>query len=97
MTASQTLQEREKFLLEEPSVLENTSCWYRKISYLVILAMPVDHPVLPIGADFQFEGGDVVGLLCLFGNGPLCGNACQNLQEVEINLEGGAKKDVIWD
>lgn len=57
--------------------------------------MSVDHPVLPIGADFQFEGGDVVGLLGLFGNGPLCGNACQNLQEVEINLEGGATKDVV--
>lgn len=89
MTASQTLQES-----QQPSALEDISRWYRKISYLVILAMPVDHPVLPIGADFQFEGGDVVGLLGLFGNGPLCGNACQNLQEVEINLEGGAKKYV---
>ena len=53
--------------------------------------MPVDHPVLPVGADLQFEGGDVVGLLCLLGNGPLRGNARQNLQEVEVNLEKGAK------
>lgn len=50
------------------------------------LAMSVDHPVLPVGADFQFEGGDVVGLLRLLGNGALCGDARQNLQEVEVHL-----------
>lgn len=34
-------------------------------SYLVVLAVPVDHPVLPVGADLQFKGSDVVGLLRL--------------------------------
>lgn len=53
----------------------------------MILAVPVHHPVLSVGADFQFEGCDVVGLLCLLGNGALCGDACQNLQELEVNLE----------
>ena len=47
-----------------------------KLSYLVIFAVPVNHPVLPVGADFQFEGCDVVGLLRLLGNGALCGDAC---------------------
>lgn len=65
---------------------------YTVKAYLVVLAVPVDHPVLPVGADLQFEGGDVVRLLCLFGNGPLCGDASQNLQKVEVNLEKGAKK-----
>ena len=59
--------------------------------YLVVFAMPVDHPVLPVGADLQFEGGDVVRLLCLFGNGPLCGDARQNLQKLKVNLEKRAK------
>lgn len=53
----------------------------------MVLAVPVDHPVLPVGADLQFKGGDVVGLLRLLGNGPLCGDARQNLQEVEVDLE----------
>lgn len=61
-------------------------------AYLVVLAMAVDHPVLAIGADLQFKGGDVVGLLRLLGNGPLCGDARQNLQEVKVNLVEGAKK-----
>lgn len=40
-------------------------CVCARISvYLVILAMSVDHPVFPIGADLQFEGGDIIGLLC---------------------------------
>lgn len=56
-------------------------------AYLVVLAVPVHHPVLAVGADLQLEGGDVVGLLRLLGNGPLCGDAGQNLQEVEVNLE----------
>lgn len=29
----------------------------------MILAMSVDHPVLSIGADLKFEGGDVVSFL----------------------------------
>lgn len=61
----------------------------------MVLAVPVDHPVLPVGADLQFEGSDVVGLLRLLGNGPLCGDACQNLEEVQVNLEEGAKKEII--
>lgn len=54
--------------------------------------MPVHHPVLPVRADLQFEGRDVVGLLRLLGNGPLCGDARQHLQEVEVDLEKGAKR-----
>lgn len=61
--------------------------------YLVVLAVPVHHPVLPVGADFQLESGDVVGLLGLLGHGPLCGDARQNLQELEVNL--GEKKEEI--
>lgn len=53
----------------------------------MVLAVPVHHPVFPVGADLQFEGGDVVGLLSLLGNGPLCGDTRQNLQELEVNLE----------
>lgn len=55
-------------------------------SYLVVFAVPVDHPVLSVGADLQFEGGDIVGLLSLFGNGALRGDAGQNLQELKVNL-----------
>lgn len=53
----------------------------------MVLAVPVDHPVLAVGADFQFEGGDVVGLLRLLGNGALGGDARQDLQELEVDLE----------
>lgn len=56
------------------------------IAYLVVLAVSVHHPVLPISADFQFKGGDVVGLLRLLGYSALCGDARQNLEEVEVNL-----------
>lgn len=55
--------------------------------YLVVLAVSVHHPVLAIGADFQFEGGDMVRLLSLSGNSSLCGDARQNLQELEVNLK----------
>lgn len=48
--------------------------------------MPVDHPVLPIGADLQLEGVDVVSLLSFFGNGTLGGDACKHFQSVEVNL-----------
>lgn len=57
----------------------------------MILAVPVHHPVLPVGADFQFEGCDIVGLLSLLGNGALGGDACQNLQELEVHLQEGAE------
>jgi len=64
--------------------------------YLVVLAVPVDHPVLSVGADLQLEGRDVVGLQRLLGNGPLRGDSRQNLQEVEVNLEkGGSRGDVM--
>lgn len=53
----------------------------------MVLAVPVDHPVLAVGADLQFEGGDVVGLLRLLGNGALGGDARQDLQELEVDLE----------
>ena len=48
--------------------------------------MAVDHPVLPVGADLQLKGGDIVGLLRLLGDGPLCGNASQYLEEMEVHL-----------
>lgn len=60
-------------------------------AYPVVLAVSVHHPVLSVGADLQFEGGDVVRLLSLFGNGSLCSDACQNFQELEVNL----KKEII--
>lgn len=53
----------------------------------MVLAVPVHHPVLSVGADLQFECGDIIGLLSLLGNGSLCGDARQNLQELEVNLE----------
>lgn len=53
----------------------------------MVLPMPVHHPVLAIGAELQFEGGDVVRLLSLFGDGALCGYTSQNLEEVEVNLK----------
>lgn len=61
----------------------------------MVLSVSVDHPVLPVGADLQFEGGDIVGLLRLLRNGSLCGNARQHLQELEVNLgtRRGKKKD----
>lgn len=58
----------------------------------MVLAVPVDHPVLAVGADLQFEGGDVVGLLRLLGNGALGGYARQNLQELEVDLENKQNK-----
>lgn len=60
----------------------------------MVLAVSVHHPVFSVGADLQLEGGDVVGLLSLLRNGPLCGDACQNLQELEVNL-GREKKEMI--
>lgn len=57
-------------------------------AYLVVLAVPVHHPVLAIGADLQLEVGDVVGLLRLLGNSALRGNACQNFQELQVDLWG---------
>lgn len=52
----------------------------------MVLAVAVDHPVLPIGADLQLKGLDVVGLLGLLGYGPLRGNASQHLEEMEVHL-----------
>lgn len=54
--------------------------------YLVVLAVAVDHPVLAIGADLQFEAGDIIGPVCRFRNGSLGGNAGQNLKEVQVHL-----------
>lgn len=54
--------------------------------YLVVLAVSVDHPVLPVGADLQLEGGDVVGLLGLLGDGALGGDAGEHFQSVEVHL-----------
>lgn len=56
-------------------------------AYLVVFAVPVHHPVLSVGADFQFESGDVVRLQRLLGDGPLGGNSSQNFEELQVNLE----------
>lgn len=40
-------------------------------AYLVVFAVPVHHPIFSVGADLQFESGDVVRLQSLLGNGPL--------------------------
>lgn len=61
-------------------------------TYLVVLAVPVHHPVLAVGADLQLEVGDVVGLLRFLGNGALRGDARQNFQELQVDLWG--KKEV---
>lgn len=55
----------------------------------MILAMPVDHPVLSISADFQLEGGDVINLLGFLWNGALSGNPRQNLQRMKVHLFEG--------
>lgn len=52
----------------------------------MILAMSVDHPVLPIGANLQLEGVDKVRLLSFFGNCTLGGNACEHFQGMEVHL-----------
>lgn len=52
----------------------------------MVLAVSVDHPVLAVGADFQLEVGDVVRLLCLLGDGALCGDARQDFEELEVDL-----------
>lgn len=48
--------------------------------------MPVDHPVLPIGADLQLEGGDVVRFLRFLWNGTLGSDACKDFQSMEVHL-----------
>lgn len=52
----------------------------------MVFSMPIDHPVLSISADFQFEGGDVVGLKSLLGDGSLGSDPGQNLKELKIHL-----------
>lgn len=52
----------------------------------MVLAVAVDHPVLTIGADLQFEAGDIIRLVRLFRDGSLRGDAGQNLQEVQVHL-----------
>lgn len=54
--------------------------------YLVVLAVSVYHPVLSIGADLQLEGGDVVGLLGILGDGTLGGDAGEHFQSVKVHL-----------
>lgn len=55
-------------------------------THLVVLAVPVHHPVLAVGADFQLEVGNVVRLLRLLGDGALRGDASQNFEELEVDL-----------
>lgn len=63
------------------------------IPHLVALPVAVDHPVFSIGADLQLEGIDKVGLVRFLGDGPLGGNSCQNLQEVQVHLEERGEKN----
>lgn len=60
--------------------------WTVLSAYLVVLAVSVHHPVLAVGADLQLEGGNVVRLLCLLGDGALRGDACQDFEELEVDL-----------
>lgn len=52
----------------------------------MVLAVAVDHPVFSISADLQLESGDEVGLVCLFRDCTLGGDARQYLQEVQVHL-----------
>lgn len=52
----------------------------------MVLAVSVHHPVLAVGADLQLEVGHVVRLLCLLGDGALRGDACQDFEELEVDL-----------
>lgn len=56
-------------------------------SYLVVLAVPVHHPVLSVSAELQFEGGDIIRLGGFLGDRSLCGDPCQNLEEVQVHLK----------
>lgn len=58
----------------------------------MILAVSVDHPVLSVGADLQFEGSDIVRLLSFLGDGTLHGDACEHLQSIEVHLR--ARKEI---
>lgn len=53
---------------------------------LMVFAVPVDHPVLSVGANFQLEGCYVVGLLGLLGDSSLRSDSGQNLEELKIHL-----------
>lgn len=60
----------------------------------MVLAIPVDHPVLSIGADLQFKGGDKVRFVGFLGDRSLGGNARQDLQELQVHLNRKRKEDV---
>lgn len=63
----------------------------KKSFYLVVFPMSVHHPVLPIGADLQLIGTDIVAILGFSGDGTLCGNGCEHSQEVEVHLSRGKR------
>lgn len=75
-------------LARKANILLDSTRTRRKIlgTYLVVLAVPVHHPVLAVGADLQLEVGDVVRLLRLLGDGALCGDARQDFEELEVDL-----------
>lgn len=52
----------------------------------MVFSVPVDHPILSVGANFQFEGCYIVGLLGLLGDGSLGSDPSQNLEELKIHL-----------
>lgn len=62
-------------------------------AYLVILAMPVDHPVFAVGADLQLEGGDIVSLQSFLRNGALGGDAREHFQSVEVHLSARKRRN----
>lgn len=46
--------------------------------YLVVLAVPVHHPVLTISAHFQLVGFDIIAILSFPGNRSLRCNGCEH-------------------
>lgn len=58
----------------------------------MVLAMPVHHPVFPVGADFQLVGFNVVAILGFPGNGTLGCDGSEKGKESQIHLEGRKKE-----
>lgn len=57
----------------------------------MVFAVAIHHPVLPVGADLQLVGTDIVPVLGFPGDGTLCGNGCEHSQEVEVHLSRGKR------
>lgn len=57
----------------------------------MVFPMSVHHPVLPIGADLQLVGTDIVAILGFSGDGTLCGDGCEHSKELEVHLSRGKR------